>query len=54
MTSMPFGGSSPKTAGTLPKFPNYAIVYRPDTAPLQMVAVLHGKRDLKKILQGRS
>ena len=38
---------------TLPKFSNYVIVYRPDTAPLQVVAVLHGRRDLKKILEGR-
>jgi antitoxin ParD1/3/4 len=39
---------------TVTKFPNYVIVYRPDTAPLQVVAVLHGKRDLKKVLEGRS
>ena len=39
---------------TLPKFSNFVIVYRPDTAPLQVVAVLHGKRDLKKIMEGRS
>jgi plasmid stabilization system protein ParE len=39
---------------TLPKFANYVIVYRPDTVPLQVVAVLHGKRDLKKALEGRS
>jgi antitoxin ParD1/3/4 len=38
---------------TLTNFPNYVIVYRPDTAPLQVVAVLHGKRDLKEILQRR-
>lgn len=38
---------------TLPKFPNYVIVYRPDTAPLQVVAVLHGQRDLKEVLESR-
>jgi len=38
---------------TLPKFSNYVIVYRPDTAPLQIVAILHGKRDLKKVLERR-
>ena len=38
---------------TVTKFPNYVIVYRPDTAPLQVVAVLHGKRDLKEILERR-
>ena len=39
---------------TITKFPNYVIVYRSDSAPLQVVAVLHGKRDLKKVLEGRS
>jgi antitoxin ParD1/3/4 len=39
---------------TLPKFSNYVIVYRPDTVPLQVVAVLHGKRDLKKVLEERA
>ena len=39
---------------TLPKYPNYVIVYRPDTAPLQVVAVLQGNRDLKEVLEKRS
>ena len=39
---------------TLPKFSNYVIVYRPDTAPLQVVAVLHGARDLENIMEERS
>jgi plasmid stabilization system protein ParE len=38
---------------TLTKFPNYVIVYRPETVPLQVVAILHGKRYLKKVLQDR-
>jgi antitoxin ParD1/3/4 len=36
---------------TVTKYPNYVIVYRPGTAPLQVVAVLHGKRDLKEVLE---
>jgi plasmid stabilization system protein ParE len=39
---------------TITKFPNYVIVYRPETKPLQVVAVLHGKRDLKEVLKERS
>jgi plasmid stabilization system protein ParE len=39
---------------TVTKFPNYVIVYRPETVPLQVVAVLHGKRDLKEVLERRS
>lgn len=39
---------------TITKFPNYVIVYRPEKVPLQVVAVLHGKRDLKEVLQTRS
>jgi plasmid stabilization system protein ParE len=38
---------------TVTKFPNYVIVYRPDTVPLQVVAVLHSKRDLKEALEKR-
>ena len=39
---------------TVTKFPDYVIVYRPETVPLQVVAVLHGKRDLKEVLDKRS
>jgi plasmid stabilization system protein ParE len=39
---------------TMTKFPNYVIVYRSETNPLQVVAVLHGKRDLKEVLEERS
>ena len=38
---------------TITKFPNYVIVYRPETVPLQVVAILHGKRDLKEVLERR-
>lgn len=33
---------------------SYLIVYRPDTTPLQVVAILHGRRDLEHILRNRS
>jgi plasmid stabilization system protein ParE len=38
---------------TLIRYPNYTVVYRPETTPLQIVAVLHGKRNLRRILKGR-
>jgi plasmid stabilization system protein ParE len=38
---------------TLSRYPNYAVVYRPETAPLQVVAVLHGKRNLRRLLKER-
>jgi plasmid stabilization system protein ParE len=38
---------------TVTRFPNYVIVYRPETVPLQVIAILHGKRDLKEVLEGR-
>jgi plasmid stabilization system protein ParE len=38
---------------TLTRYPNYTIVYRPKTAPLQVVAVLHGKRNIRRILTNR-
>jgi plasmid stabilization system protein ParE len=38
---------------TLTRYPNYIFVYRPETTPLQVVAVLHGKRNIPRILEQR-
>jgi plasmid stabilization system protein ParE len=35
------------------RYPNYTVVYRPETAPLQIVAVLHGRRNIRRILKQR-
>ena len=32
---------------------SYLIIYVPDTSPLQIIAVLHGKRNVKRILADR-
>ena len=32
---------------------SYLIVYRPETKPLQVVAILHGSRDVERILSKR-
>jgi toxin ParE1/3/4 len=32
---------------------SYLIVYRPDTNPLQVVAILHGRRDVEELLKDR-
>jgi antitoxin ParD1/3/4/toxin ParE1/3/4 len=32
---------------------SYLIVYRPETKPLQVVAILHGRRDLGQVLRDR-
>jgi antitoxin ParD1/3/4/toxin ParE1/3/4 len=32
---------------------SYLIVYRPETKPLQVVSILHGHRDVERILKGR-
>ena len=37
----------------LTRYPNYSIVYRPETTPLQVIAVLHGKRNTRRILKNR-
>ena len=39
---------------TLTRYPNYTVVYRPETTPLQIVAVLHGKRNAQRILKQRT
>lgn len=33
---------------------SYLIIYRPETKPLQVVSILHGHRDVRKILKNRS
>jgi antitoxin ParD1/3/4 len=38
----------------LTRYPNYTVVYQPDTKTLQIVAVLHGKRNLRRILRERT
>jgi plasmid stabilization system protein ParE len=38
---------------TVTRYPNYTIVYVPRTMPLQVVAVLHGKRRIGRILKQR-
>jgi plasmid stabilization system protein ParE len=32
---------------------SYLIVYRPETNPLQVAAILHGRRDVGKLLKDR-
>lgn len=32
---------------------SYLIVYRPSTNPLQVVSIVHGRRDIEQILRGR-
>ena len=32
---------------------SYLIVYRPETSPLQVVAILHGRRDVEELLKDR-
>ena len=32
---------------------SYLIVYRPDTKPLQVIAILQGRRDVEQILKDR-
>lgn len=32
---------------------SYLIVYRPETTPLEIVSVLHGRRDVEEILSER-
>ncbi len=53
----PGAGHSRKDLSSLPVrfFPvySYLIVYRPKTKPLQIVAILHGRRDVGRVLQKR-
>jgi plasmid stabilization system protein ParE len=36
---------------TVQQFQNYLIVYRPETRPLKIIRILHGRRDVRRILR---
>lgn len=36
---------------TIARYPNYLIVYDPAAVPLQIIRILHGMRDVKRVLQ---
>ena len=36
---------------TVTRYPNYVIVYRPATNPLEVIAVVHGKRNIRRRLK---
>jgi plasmid stabilization system protein ParE len=36
---------------TLPKYPSYMVVYDPRARPLAILRVLHGMRDLRRLLK---
>jgi plasmid stabilization system protein ParE len=38
---------------TLTRYPNYIMAYRPETTPLQIIAVIHGKRNIRRVLRRR-
>ena len=38
---------------TLARYPNYAIVYRPQTSPVEIIAVRQGRRNIRRILNQR-
>jgi plasmid stabilization system protein ParE len=46
--------SRPLRFWTLTGYSNYTVVYLPETVPLQVVAVLHGKRNIRRVLKERS
>jgi plasmid stabilization system protein ParE len=33
------------------RYPNYIVVYRPDTKPIQIIAIVHGKRNIQRALE---
>jgi len=36
---------------TVTRFPNFVLVYRPDTKPLRVIRILHGKRNIPRVLK---
>ena len=57
LAQYPQSGSQRKHVTALPvhfwtvqQYPNYVVVYRPETQPLEIIRVLHGMRDLRRLL----
>jgi plasmid stabilization system protein ParE len=42
--------SKPVRFWSVPRFPNFIIIYRPDTSPIYILTIVHGMRDLKRVL----
>jgi plasmid stabilization system protein ParE len=38
----------------IPRFRNYSVIYRPETRPIRVLAVAHGRRNLDRILRTRT
>ncbi len=36
---------------TVARYPNYIVVYKPDSEPIEIIRVVHGMQDLKRILK---
>jgi toxin ParE1/3/4 len=57
LANTPGAGHSRKdlTDANVKFFPvySYLIVYRPETKPIQIAAILHGRRDVERILERR-
>jgi antitoxin ParD1/3/4/toxin ParE1/3/4 len=43
--------SRPVRFWSVRQFPNYIVVYDPATKPLQIIRLLHGKRDLQQLMR---
>jgi plasmid stabilization system protein ParE len=43
--------SLPVRFWTVTRYPSFIVVYRPETKPIQIVALLHAKRDVKRLLE---
>ncbi|MGO8757996.1 MAG: type II toxin-antitoxin system RelE/ParE family toxin [Terracidiphilus sp.] len=56
----PLIGSKRREVTSLPvrfwvvtRYPNFIVVYRPETAPLEVISVLHAKRNIKRLIAER-
>ena len=45
--------SRPLRFWIITRYPNYAIVYRPDKTPVEIIAVIHGRRNIRSVLKKR-
>ena len=50
-TERPHTTDRPVRFWPVSRYPNYLVIYLPETKPLQIVAILHGRRNIRVVLK---
>ena len=45
--------SQPVRFWVVTRYPNYTVIYRPDTKPLEVISIVHAKRNIRRLVTER-